>query len=129
MTMTFLGLGNMGGPMAANLAEAGEDVLGYDPVVTDAGVPLAGSAVGAAEGADVVITMLPSGRHVLDVYREVVPVARPGALFLDCSTIDIGDAVRRRTGTGGRAPRGRRPGVRRRGRRRGRQAHVHGRRR
>ncbi|WP_394619019.1 3-hydroxyisobutyrate dehydrogenase [Lentzea sp. JNUCC 0626] len=92
MTVAFLGLGNMGGLMAANLLRAGEKVVGYDPVVTEAEVPLAESAAAAVSGADVVITMLPSGRHVLDVYREIVPLAEPGTVFLDCSTIDVADA-------------------------------------
>ncbi|GAA2991407.1 3-hydroxyisobutyrate dehydrogenase [Actinokineospora diospyrosa] len=98
MSVTFLGLGNMGGPMAANLVKAGERVIGYDPVTAaraaaDAvGITIAGSAVTAVAGADVVITMLPSGAHVLDCYREVVPRAKPGTLFLDCSTIDVADA-------------------------------------
>ncbi|MBM7773999.1 3-hydroxyisobutyrate dehydrogenase [Actinokineospora baliensis] len=98
MSVTFLGLGNMGGPMAVNLLRAGERVTGYDPVTAAraaadaAGITIAGSAVTAVAGADVVITMLPSGAHVLDCYREVVPRAKPGTLFLDCSTIDVADA-------------------------------------
>lgn len=92
MKIAFLGLGNMGAPMAANLAKAGLDVTGYDPMRPEAGIPLADSAVEAVRDADAVITMLPSGKHVLDVYREAVPVAKPGTLFLDCSTIDVADA-------------------------------------
>ncbi|GAA0582751.1 3-hydroxyisobutyrate dehydrogenase [Kribbella sandramycini] len=98
MTIAFLGLGNMGGPMAANLVKAGERVVGYDPVpaarevATSNGIVGAGSIAAAVTGADVVITMLPSGAHVLECYREVVPVVAPGALFLDCSTIDVADA-------------------------------------
>ncbi|MCO1575417.1 MULTISPECIES: 3-hydroxyisobutyrate dehydrogenase [unclassified Crossiella] len=94
----FLGLGNMGGPMAANLVKAGHTVHGYDPVAAAvdaaeaAGVSPAGSAVQAVRAAEVVITMLPSGAHVLDCYREILPEAKPGTLFLDCSTIDVAAA-------------------------------------
>ncbi|MEU8632763.1 3-hydroxyisobutyrate dehydrogenase [Amycolatopsis sp. NPDC048633] len=94
MSVAFLGLGNMGGPMAANLLAAGEKVTGYDPNPTARveGIAVADSAAAAVKGADVVITMLPSGRHVLDCYREIVPAAAPGTLFLDCSTIEVTDA-------------------------------------
>ncbi|MET9402990.1 3-hydroxyisobutyrate dehydrogenase [Kitasatospora sp. NPDC002965] len=94
----FVGLGNMGGPMAANLARAGHRVVGYDLVpealrqAEAAGVRPAESAADAAGGADVVITMLPAGRHVLAAYEELLPAARPGTLFVDSSTIDVADA-------------------------------------
>ncbi|WP_369212742.1 3-hydroxyisobutyrate dehydrogenase [Streptomyces flavofungini] len=99
-TIGFVGLGHMGGPMAANLAKAGHRVLGYDllPELLDAaagsGVEAAGSAAEAAAAADVVITMLPAGRHVLSLYGQegVLAAARPGTLFIDCSTIDVTDA-------------------------------------
>ncbi|MEV0685224.1 3-hydroxyisobutyrate dehydrogenase [Nocardia sp. NPDC050378] len=94
----FLGLGHMGAPMAANLVRAGYDVLAYDPVPaaqdrarTD-GATVAATAAQAALERDVVITMLPNGRLVLDLYAELLPVATPGTLFLDCSTIDVADA-------------------------------------
>jgi 3-hydroxyisobutyrate dehydrogenase len=96
--VAFLGLGNMGSPMAANLVKAGYRVRGYDPVpealaqAQQAGVVSAPSAVAAATGADLVITMLTSGAQVLEVYADVVPVAAPGAIFLDSSTIDVADA-------------------------------------
>ncbi|GAA3573561.1 3-hydroxyisobutyrate dehydrogenase [Amycolatopsis ultiminotia] len=98
MSIAFLGLGNMGGPMAANLVKAGEKVTGYDPVAEtriaaeDNGVSIADSAVAAVVEANVVITMLPSGQHLLDCYRDIVPAAAPGTLFLDCSTIEVADA-------------------------------------
>ncbi|MEU9716969.1 NAD(P)-binding domain-containing protein [Streptomyces sp. NPDC047976] len=99
-TVAFIGLGHMGGPMAANLVRAGHRVLGFDlvPELTaaagTAGVEPAGSAAEAAATADVVITMLPAGRHVLALYRdqELLAAARPGTLFVDCSTIDVSDA-------------------------------------
>ncbi|MEW1632755.1 3-hydroxyisobutyrate dehydrogenase [Streptomyces sp. NPDC093801] len=99
-TVAFIGLGHMGGPMAANLVKAGHRVLGFDLVpellATAAahGVEPAPSAVGAVADAEVVITMLPAGHHVLALYRElgVLAAARPGTLFVDCSTIDVSDA-------------------------------------
>ncbi|MEW2507766.1 3-hydroxyisobutyrate dehydrogenase [Amycolatopsis sp. NPDC047767] len=98
MTIAFLGLGNMGGPMAANLVKAGEQVTGYDPMpeavsaARDSGLSLADSPGQAVAAASVVITMLPSGKHVLDCYRSIVPLAKPGTLFVDCSTIEVADA-------------------------------------
>jgi 3-hydroxyisobutyrate dehydrogenase len=98
-TVAFLGLGNMGGPMSANLVTAGHSVVGYDPVAAArdaavaAGVTLADSAVDAVAGADVVITMLPAGSFVLDCYPAVLPASRPDALFIDSSTIAVADAT------------------------------------
>ncbi|MGW0248949.1 3-hydroxyisobutyrate dehydrogenase [Nocardia goodfellowii] len=94
----FLGLGHMGGPMAANLVEAGYDVLAFDPVpaaqeqARKDGATVVDSAVAAATDRDIVITMLPNGKLVLDVYAELLPAAEPGTLFIDCSTIDVADA-------------------------------------
>ena len=99
LTVGFLGLGNMGGPMAANLAGAGHRVVGFDLAknaceeARRAGVEITESAEQVASGADVVITMLPSGRHVLDVYRgPLLPAAAAGTVFIDCSTIDVASA-------------------------------------
>ena len=97
-TIAFIGLGNMGAPMAANLLRAGHAVRGYDlsPAAAEAGAALgldiAGSAADAVHGADTVVTMLPAGKHVTAVYAGILPAARPGALFIDCSTIDVGSA-------------------------------------
>ncbi|MFJ4183775.1 3-hydroxyisobutyrate dehydrogenase [Kitasatospora sp. NPDC089509] len=94
----FVGLGNMGGPMAANLVKAGHRVTGYDLVpealrqAEGAGVRAAASAAEAVRDAQVVISMLPAGRHVLAAYAELLPAARPDTLFVDCSTIDVADA-------------------------------------
>jgi 3-hydroxyisobutyrate dehydrogenase len=94
----FIGLGNMGGPMAANLVKAGEHVHGFDVVAAlrDAsaanGVDIAANARSAIENAEVVITMLPAGHHVLSVWKDILPVANQGALFIDCSTIDVASA-------------------------------------
>jgi 3-hydroxyisobutyrate dehydrogenase len=84
--------------MAANLVKAGHRVRGYDlspaslKAAADAGVEPAASATEAVAGTDVVITMLPAGRHVLELYQDIVGAARPGTLFADCSTIDVADA-------------------------------------
>lgn len=97
----FLGLGNMGTPMAVSLIKAGHAVIGYDPVPAACeaalarGIAIAASARLVASEADVVITMLPAGQHVLAVYRgpeAILSVARRGTLFIDCSTIDVGAA-------------------------------------
>ena len=94
----FIGLGNMGGPMAANLVAAGYHVTGFDLVAASCeaaqarGVIVTGSAVAAATGADVVVTMLPAGKHVLAVWSELAPALRPGALVIDSSTIDVDSA-------------------------------------
>jgi len=94
----FIGLGNMGGPMAANLVKAGERVIGFDvtPASREAaardGVQIVGSAKSAVDDADIVITMLPAGEHVLSVWNDIVPRARQGTLFIDCSTIDVDSA-------------------------------------
>ena len=97
-TVAFLGLGHMGGPMAANLVRAGYTVTGYDPVpaaqeeATKNGITVAEAAIDAVRGAQVVITMLPNGKLVLDLYDEILPAAEPNTLFVDSSTIDVADA-------------------------------------
>jgi len=94
----FIGLGNMGAPMAANLVKSGEQVRGFDlvPALRDTaardGVQIVADARSTVEDADVVITMLPAGEHVLSVWNDIVPRARQGALFVDCSTIDVASA-------------------------------------
>ncbi|MHC5795803.1 3-hydroxyisobutyrate dehydrogenase [Lacisediminihabitans sp. FW035] len=97
--IAFLGLGNMGGPMAANLVRAGHAVTGYDPVpaarehTAANGVTVAADAAAAVDGAEVVITMFPSGKHVIDAYSDgLLAAAAPGTLFIDSSTIDVADA-------------------------------------
>jgi 3-hydroxyisobutyrate dehydrogenase len=94
----FIGLGNMGAPMAANLVKSGDPVLGFDVVATarqasaQLGVAIADNAKAAVESADIVITMLPAGQHVRAVWTEILPSAKRGALFIDCSTIDVTSA-------------------------------------
>jgi 3-hydroxyisobutyrate dehydrogenase len=97
-SIAFIGLGNMGGPMAANLVKAGHKVVAFDLVAASRdqakadGAAIAESTVAAVKGAEVVVTMLPAGRHVLSVWNEVVPAMAKGALIIDCSTIDIESA-------------------------------------
>jgi 3-hydroxyisobutyrate dehydrogenase len=94
-SIAFIGLGNMGGPMAANLIKAGHQVTGFDlaeasrAAAKATGVLIADSAGAAVKGVDVVITMLPAGRHVRTVWGELVPACRTGTLFIDCSTVDV----------------------------------------
>lgn len=96
-TIAFIGLGNMGSSMAANLVRAGLAVNGYDPSVaaldqaSELGVRAFSSAA-AVENSDAIIMMLPSGSIVLTVLAEIATSAKPGTLILDCSTIDIADA-------------------------------------
>jgi 3-hydroxyisobutyrate dehydrogenase len=83
----------MGGPMAANLAKEGHDVLGFDMAsVTVEGVTMVGSAAEAAAGADVVITMLPNGQILRAVAAELLPAMQAGAALVDCSTVDVDSA-------------------------------------
>jgi 3-hydroxyisobutyrate dehydrogenase len=97
--IAFIGLGNMGGPMAANLVKAGHSVNGFDLVEasreaakTD-GVAIAATAIDAVKDASVIVTMLPAGKHVLAVWNEVLPHAAKGALIIDCSTIDVESSI------------------------------------
>ena len=93
MKIGFIGLGNMGAPMAANLAKAGHEVLGYDTAAPEPeGVIAAASAAEAAADADVVITMLPNGQILRSVADQIIPAMRPGAVFCDCSTVDVDSA-------------------------------------
>jgi 3-hydroxyisobutyrate dehydrogenase len=97
--VAFIGLGNMGGGMAANQAKAGREVMAFDlssaavDKAVSAGCTAAGGVADAVQGAEAVITMLPAGPHVRKVYaEEVLPNAAPGALLIDCSTIDVESA-------------------------------------
>lgn len=93
MKIGFIGLGNMGGPMAANLAAAGHVVTGFDLTApAPAGVGMAESAAQAATGAEIVITMLPNGAILRAVAAQVIPAMAPGAVLLDCSTVDVQSA-------------------------------------
>ncbi|TQM94111.1 3-hydroxyisobutyrate dehydrogenase [Roseinatronobacter monicus] len=93
MKIGFIGLGNMGAPMAANLARAGHEVTGFDlaaPCPED--VNKAQDADDAVRGADVVITMLPNGAILRDVAAQVIPAMQSGAVLCDCSTVDVESA-------------------------------------
>jgi len=100
-TIAFIGVGNMGAPMARNLLKAQEQITAFDlnaaalkPVV-EAGAKQAATALAAVAGADIVLTMLPAGSHVRSVYLDdasVLSAARKDALLIDCSTIDIDSA-------------------------------------
>ncbi|MEP5153830.1 3-hydroxyisobutyrate dehydrogenase [Planktotalea sp.] len=93
MNIGFIGLGNMGGPMAANLAAAGHNVKGFDVAGTSAtGVNNVQSAAEAAQDVDVLITMLPNGAILKSVADEVIPALNKGAALLDCSTVDVQSA-------------------------------------
>jgi 3-hydroxyisobutyrate dehydrogenase len=103
-TVAVIGLGNMGAPMAANLVSSGHQVTGYDlseaarDSAAGSGAAIATSAADAVREAAVVITMLPAGKHVLACYggadgvEGILGAAKPGALFIDCSTIDVSSA-------------------------------------
>lgn len=96
--IAFLGLGNMGAPMGANLVKAGFTVQGFDPVpaaraaAADTGVNVCETAAEAVRDVGVVITMLPNGSLVRQCYADVMPAATSGALFIDSSTIAVDDA-------------------------------------
>jgi 3-hydroxyisobutyrate dehydrogenase len=96
--IAFIGLGNMGGPMAANLVKAGHSVTGFDlsPASCDQaksdGVGIASSTTDAVRDAEIVVTMLPAGKHVLSVWADILPGVKDGTLLIDCSTIDVESA-------------------------------------
>lgn len=100
MRIAWIGLGNMGLPMAVNLHSAGYEVTAFDvsaPAISaasDAGLATAANAAGAVAGAEVVVTMLPAGSFVLDVLgsQSVIAGSSTSALFIDCSTTSVADA-------------------------------------
>lgn len=94
----FIGLGNMGLPMAVNLVKAGHTVTGFDTVAAAqeaagaAGIAVVATAADAAAGRDIVVTMLPNGDIVRAVFAEIVPASAPGTVIVDSSTIDVSSA-------------------------------------
>ena len=97
--IAFIGLGNMGGPMAANLSTAQHHVVAFDlsdaavSAAVEKGAHKAASAAEAVKGAEIVVTMLPAGKHVREVYeKDVLPNVAKGTLLIDCSTIDVESA-------------------------------------
>jgi 3-hydroxyisobutyrate dehydrogenase len=97
-SIAFIGLGNMGGPMAGNLVKAQHRVTAFDLVqeskdaAAELGVHIAASAREAVKDAEIVVTMLPAGKHVLSVWADILPAVNPGALMIDSSTIDVESA-------------------------------------
>ncbi len=97
-SIAFIGLGNMGGPMAVNLVKAGHSVTGFDlssascEQARNDGMSIAGSTVDAVQDAGIIITMLPAGKHVLSVWTDILPSVKEGTLLIDCSTIDVESA-------------------------------------
>ncbi|MGV8936615.1 MAG: 3-hydroxyisobutyrate dehydrogenase [Allorhizobium sp.] len=96
--VAFVGLGNMGGPMAANLVKAGHTVAGFDLSATiletaaETGVTASNSLSAALTDAEVVVTMLPKGAHVIAVWTDILSAIAPATLLIDCSTIDVDSA-------------------------------------
>ncbi|RDJ24905.1 3-hydroxyisobutyrate dehydrogenase [Bosea caraganae] len=97
-SIAFIGLGNMGAPMAGNLVKAQHKVVAFDlaqasmDAAAELGVGLATSAQDAVKEAEIVVTMLPAGKHVLSVWADILPNVKPGTLLIDCSTIDVDSA-------------------------------------
>lgn len=97
--IAFIGLGNMGMPMALNLVKAGHAVIGFDlsePIQIKAkelGLTIADTLNTAVQSASVIITMLPKGEHVISVYNEICPLLSNERLLIDCSTIDVANAL------------------------------------
>ena len=93
MKIGFIGLGNMGAPMATNLAKAGHEVTGFDVAGTTAeGVRVADNLEAAVAGMDAVITMLPNGSILRQVAAQAIPHMAQGTLYIDCSTVDVESA-------------------------------------
>jgi 3-hydroxyisobutyrate dehydrogenase len=92
MKIAFIGLGNMGAPMARCLIAAGHEVMGFDPIATPDGVPCCPRVQDAVADANVVITMLPSGDILRAVADDIHPAMTRGAVHLDCSTVDVQSA-------------------------------------
>jgi 3-hydroxyisobutyrate dehydrogenase len=93
--IAFIGLGNMGGPMAANLVKSGHEVFGFDLAASvlkaaeESGVIPASHTSQAVKDAEIIITMLPQGKHVLTAWTDILQSAAQGTLVIDCSTIDV----------------------------------------
>ena len=96
--IAFIGLGNMGGPMAGNLVKAGHEVRAFDlsqaskDAAAALGATISGSAREAVADAEIIVTMLPAGKHVLAVWGDILQATRPGTLVIDSSTIDVESA-------------------------------------
>ena len=99
MKIGFIGLGNMGAPMAQRLAAAGHKIIGYDlmesaiAALPKGVITVASDVLGAARNQDVVITMLPHGESLKSVAKAIIPVMRQGSCLIDCSTVDVNTAI------------------------------------
>ncbi|MBF9003553.1 MULTISPECIES: 3-hydroxyisobutyrate dehydrogenase [Vibrio] len=95
LTIGFIGLGNMGGPMASNLAKAGYNVVGFDvnpeaiTRATENGVQASDSLLNVASSADIIFTMLPNGKFVKEVWEQIIDHVKPTATLVDTSTADV----------------------------------------
>ena len=95
MKIGFIGLGNMGLPMAKNLTKAGYDVLGFDVrPISDDNLKKSNNIINVVKDMDVVITMLPDGSILNQVYSEIVPFGKEKSIFIDCSTVDMESALK-----------------------------------
>lgn len=92
MKIGFIGLGNMGAPMARNLVEAGFELTGFDISSSSDGIKTSKSAISAVKDAEIVISMLPNGEALRDVASEILPVVSENSVLLDCSTVDVASA-------------------------------------
>lgn len=96
----FIGLGNMGLPMAKNLVKTGHEVKAFDTVkdvrnvATKAGIQITSNAAETANNVEFIITMLPSGSIMLSVFEEIIPIANKGTILIDCSTVDVSSALK-----------------------------------
>ena len=94
MKIGFIGLGNMGAPMAKNLSEAGYSISGFDIAqISIPGIRQVDNLQNACKNMEVVITMLPNGTILKEVYKEIVPVGLKNSIFIDCSTVDVESAL------------------------------------
>ena len=89
MKIGFIGLGNMGAPMARNLVKAGHDLLGFDVAPKNVGDITQGSIVKIAEECNIIFSMLPDGNILRNVYKELIPLCNTKTILVDCSTVDV----------------------------------------
>ena len=93
MKIGFIGLGNMGAPMARNLIKAGHELLGFDIAPTNVGDITRDSVAKIAEECSIIFSMLPDGKILRSVYGELIPLSKPKTILVDCSTVDVESAL------------------------------------
>ena len=93
MKIGFIGLGNMGAPMARNLIKAGHELLGFDVAPTNVGDITQDSITKIAEECSIIISMLPDGNVLRNVYEELIPLCNSKTILVDCSTVDVESAL------------------------------------